>query len=902
MEENQQEPETRVYAGLLGLIDLIRTLSRHLRRDRWLSPFLCLVSVPTSGANSARATLAVLGERFTEGSRRVPHVVVNGSDPAGLAELLHKAYEGLSAGFGLPRLRFRHYPMLEWLVTVDLRDVPTNRRDRYLARELRTNLGTRTTTPADAGAHLLGGWPGLLLWLSAVLLPAAIVRLLFRLRGEVRWFMRQEFLSPRLEGGFIAFAGRLTRGIRDLQDRDQVERLLVHAFLQDLRLAYRRRPWRLAAWRRSACPVLLIDDLAAGGAGYRFLELVNVIRNAGHSDPLLVVTAGNDVPPDALAPTGRAAVGSLSSLDGLAGAYLAWRQSLPVARQARTRTAWYRPVLIPGVDVPAVAPLLPRIVPAKPPLLARPLVLVGLVLALGLGVGAFYAGDVYNGVRGALAGCSPVHVEGTVRTEFVERQCIGYSDGAEQFFSDDPGLLRIQRTVFRQNGEGTRAARAKRNNPLVTLVYFGSLTKPGEVAGDETFAAEREELEGIAAAQARAYGEANNNPTSPYLRVVVANAGQEMGHAGRVVPMIAELSRDDPTVLGVIGLVESRTGTKKAIRELGGTGLPVAVPTLSADDMADSSNPYLQISAPNVDQAALIHDHVTQVLGRKRIFNFYTYGAQGQAASDNDLYVNTLRNDLRNAFGLANYQESFWDDTVDMRGMCVDGLADGVVFFGGRYGQFGAFANRLASDCNGRAILLADDSVNRYMASAGSRDTAPENLPVTYVSKGSLAYCGRLATAQDTERQYFLSDIRSRSTDPGFAGLGLCTPGEPVGERVGLAYDTTRLLLKSANQLAAEAGGGVARWDPTLIRPRDLYRQARRLANPYHGVTGLLRFDQNGIPVAKRLTLLCATNIKQAFRTDDTVPVEVDRNRNADEAEETRGYLGEQPVKRRACG
>ena len=34
----------------------------------------------------------------------------------------------------------------------------------------------------------------------------------------------------------------------------------------------------------------------------------------------------------------------------------------------------------------------------------------------------------------------------------------------------------------------------------------------------------------------------------------------------------------------------------------------------------------LQQPAPNIDEATLVYDHVTEVLKKKRIFNFYTYG------------------------------------------------------------------------------------------------------------------------------------------------------------------------------------------------------------------------------------------------------------------------------------
>ncbi len=424
------------------------------------------------------------------------------------------------------------------------------------------------------------------------------------------------------------------------------------------------------------------------------------------------------------------------------------------------------------------------------------------------------------------------------------------------------------------------------------MIYFGSLTKPDALAGEETFAGEREELQGMAAAQYRAFLEAREHRADPYLRIVVANAGQEMEYSPDLVKMLTKLARDDATVLGVIGLVESRKVIKGAIRDLAEAGLPVIAPTLSADGIADASNKYLQISATNLDEAQLVYNHTTQVLNKTKIFNYYTYGAASYSEGEqNDLYVNTLREDLREKFG-ADYTDSFWTLDVDLRSACPDNFPDGVVFFGGRYGDFGAFANKLASDCSGNPpLLIGDDSVNRYMANAELRLSAPENLPVAYVAKGALAYCDQLTRAGDYERSNFRSDVRSV--------LSLCMSDTAIGERVGLAYDATRMVLRAVKQIASSIqspSGGA--WNPDEITPTGVHARIRELANPYRGVTGFIRFNANGVPIGKRLTILCVPNIKIAFHTPGDVPKEIDRF--PDSPEEDTAY-GTPTPDRRAC-
>jgi hypothetical protein len=339
-----------------------------------------------------------------------------------------------------------------------------------------------------------------------------------------------------------------------------------------------------------------------------------------------------------------------------------------------------------------------------------------------------------------------------------------------------------------------------------------------------------------------------------------------------VVRMLADLAREEPTLLGVIGLVESREAVRTAIRELGAVNLPVIAPTLSADRIADASSKYLQISASNHDESQFVHQYVTQVLNKTEVFNYYTFGATGQQrGEEDDLYVNTLRDGLQAQFG-DRYQESYWQDHVDLRSVCADRFPNGVIFFGGRYGDFGPFARELASACSGNMpLLIGDDSVNRYMANVDIRRSAPENLPVAYVVKGALSYCDQLVTARDTERVFFRGDAQKL--------LSLCGTHTPIGERVGLAYDATRMPLKAVRSLASSlqppAGGA---WRPEQINPVGVHAQIRDMADPYHGVTGLITFNANGIAVGKRLTMLCVPNIKQAFQSALDVPKEIDRH------------------------
>jgi hypothetical protein len=861
----------RVLPGLLALVELIESLVHRSGRREWRIPLLCLVTRP-----GTPSPLAVVAKRFNTGDRQVPHVRVS-AKAGDLRALLHHAYEGLSARrFGAPPLRFRHFALAEWLMSVDLKKVPVAKRQRELARRLGRNFGLPGNQDAYGVAQAVGGLLGFMLWVAAFVLPMMLLRPF--VTGRMRWFMRQQYLAPKLSGSFFAFAVRLTGDARDAEDRSQLDRLLVHAFLQDLRAAYRRRIWRLTAWRRTAYPVLLLDDIELTNAGYELLSVVSAVRNeTGRSDPLLIITSGQDAPPYGL-PVQEAPEGWVVPLDGVQGAYRAWYDNIPAARRARDETAWYLPVEIPPADLDALQARLPRIAPPPLPLLARPLVLIGLVVAGLLGSGIWYGPQLRDAYVAYQHACYPVNPPGRVNVVWTDQQCIGYSDNDGQYFGQSAWLVDIQKKIFKQNRDAEASWAARGNRPYVTLVFLATLTRPDPKANqdDETYVAEGEGLQGMLAAQYRANLEADNDSASPYLRIIVANAGQEAQHADQVVDMLKGLVDHDHTVIGVVASVDSRKRPQIALRTLDAIGLPAITPTTSADHIGDGSNSYLQIAPPNNDQAQLVHHYVTQVLHRQDVFNYYTYGVKGIANQGDDLYVDTLRDRLRSTFA-EHYQDKFWKNGVKVTDLCADTF-NGVIFFGGRYSEFGAFVSQVYSDCSGRLpILISDDSTSRYMANHSARQGAPTTLPLIFASKGALSSCNLLAAAGQSERRNFLSDIST--------GLSYCrsdsqTTGDLAGGWIGLTYDATRIMVRAVKDIAGnrpQIGTG-QRWDPAQINPQMVYQQARQWnkTHPYQAVTGPIQFDPNGVPIDKYLSLLCAPNIQTAYRTNDDLPYEVD--------------------------
>ncbi|HEX6074953.1 MAG TPA: hypothetical protein VFZ32_06785 [Micromonosporaceae bacterium] len=351
----------------------------------------------------------------------------------------------------------------------------------------------------------------------------------------------------------------------------------------------------------------------------------------------------------------------------------------------------------------------------------------------------------------------------------------------------------------------------------------------------------------------------------------------------KAVAMLEELVRDDPTVVGVVGLVDSRTSTAKALRELNRIGLPAVATTLSADKFDDNSELYLQMSAPNADQAKMIREYAVH-LKVSEVLIYYTTGLNSSRKQDR--YVDTLVKALEERFGRRLLKEPAfrWDDQSLAHKTCGYG---GLLVFAGRWSEFDGFLRAL-TECGDDPPknLVADDSVNRYMANHHLRKTAPGNVPVTYVSKAALATCDALWAARKANndlRDSFLRLVQKQNP----LDRPRCLPNDstPVGERVSLAYDAAIMVTDAVERLAARLRPNTqAKWDPQAVNPISVHTEMLlRAQRGFQGVTGLIRFtDDSGVPVSRRISLLKVKSVRDLA----SEPVEVFHCGVADSADD----------------
>ncbi|WP_228122646.1 ABC transporter substrate-binding protein [Saccharothrix syringae] len=883
-----------VFPGIDDLLTLVRNLVRRPRlfeRDPDLDvrgdlplPLVCLVREP-----GADGFLARLDRALDAKLPKVPHVLVDvdrvGEHPDAVLPLLHELHVALrhqQLGRN-PLRRFDHYELAHHLTGVRLPPRQVKREEPVETVLRAWSGGSPLSGPAAEVVDKAGERAQLLIALAKF--AGRLVGLYWgrdRIPGlgrERRWFMGQPYMVPRHSQDFLGFAARLTRDRRDFENPEQVRKLLVHAFLEDLRIAYRRTRLRFLprrrGLRRTAHVTALLDNVDGPG-GWELLRLVNEVRNeTGQLDPLLIITTSRGQPALLGEPPGpnKPNVAKL--------ALTAWKGRLPRRRQLLAEDARYLFVTLPATVPPDDAgpdeqdrrawETEAREQPRPEPRLARrgvaevvavcallaALVVPTLAVRDHWRAGCAFFGAVSGGVATGLA-----RIDG-------HDQCVGYSDSDRQVFGDNPRLRLAQEHVFAQNEVAERLHREVRDRPYVSLVYFAGLTANDSAPATEHSVAE--ELEGLVIRQRE-----QNTTTStaePLLRVVVANGGAGMDAAAVVArDMIVPLTRSDPSILGVVGLDRSVAQTEEAIRELGRHGVPTLGTTLTKVGLDRLSPLYFQLVPDNGRQAALLGEYARRV--RATAVTIYHPPVDGP-----NTYVTSLVEAVRDRLGgggVAVSTTGWVGSPTELPALCADqrDRSGEVVFYAGRENDFGDFLRTVRRNCPDLARLpriVADDATSRFVAHAPGRDQNEFNgVSVSYVGMGGLVVlAGRRcveggsgalaggASALDA----FCAGYRDLREDLG----SLPAEDRPVmpwpGERVGGLYDTAGLFVDAVRRLRSA--------DPAPPHPAAIAQEFREMT--FLGATGVIDFRASRIANGRNLAVLTIDNVRD-LEGDDGVP------------------------------
>ncbi|MFC3963297.1 hypothetical protein [Nocardia jiangsuensis] len=689
-----------------------------------------------------------------------------------------------------PRLRFERLTLLLWLmeqrVDHDERHPDRTMRMRLLQRGLAVRLD-HWIQRADAESSNDTWWWRASLWFLRLLTVAAFqVAVTGRvpvLSGRYRWFLRQPYLAPGLSGTFVRFASRLTEDEWKNEDQDSVRLLLIHAFLEDLRRAYRLRFWQVWRRRETVYPVLLVDNADAANGGFSLLESINTVRNqTGLFDPLLVIATAATAPPDAGSnDTARRLYDAAEAGD----AYERWCDELLRDQRRRRETAWFLPIQISAVvagqpdnNWSPINTFAKRVRPAW--WLSR-WIRIGVpavVVALAAGTALWWQDaqwDRHCGSRNR-------------DLIWTGSECVGISDGSFSFLPSDDAFRKVEVVIADQNRQAEEQHRSNPARPFITIVVLEGFTAP---AGEASVSAgPRKSIEGVAVAQAR---QLSGPASTPLVKVLLANAGKQLDQGYRLVQPLRALLRRDPTVVGVVGLDQSRLTVLTLIHELSRMGVPMVSSTLSADTLAQSSPLYFQVAPSNrreAQVAAAFADRLVREENRPRTVRIYYSG------DEDDIYSSNLQQDAREEFEALGFTvQSVAFAPPGITGQLSAGAAGrdicggyrGVTFFAARGADFEEFISG-AEGCGGKdSLLIGDDDIANHVADDAMR-TRTRAIPYYYLSFANDAI--GVGAAQDYYEPWNKL-FASRPPDSG-------PPSDPYGP---LAYDATQVLITAATYL-----------------------------------------------------------------------------------------------------
>lgn len=894
-----------VFPGVHALLTLVRSLYRrpkYFERDTGLGrrgdlplPLVCLLRKP-----GADGFLARLDEALDIELAEVPHVLVDvpapsDDHPEAVLPLLHTLHHKLRDGqFGRKGSlkRFETYELAHHLTCTELTP-PRGKRDEPIKAVLNAwGRGSRIPDEAKDAADQAGG--RLQVVIGTLKLAGYLIGLYWgrdRVPGlfrERRWFMRQPYMVPKHSPGFLRFAERLTRNRRlpkngrPAENPDQVHKLLVHAFLEDLRIAYRRNRLRFLprrrGWRRTAHVTVLLDNIDDNG-GWELLRLINEVRNeTGELDPLLIIAAG-DEPPPGFSPEPRVPNEPTVAEKALEE----WKNRLPRRRQLLAADARYLFVTLPTPDQPSVE-LSDKDAdvwqtasgegggPRPAPWLAWRGVgemIAAVVLVVALTPTSVTAVG-YWGVECAFVGAWSDGIATQVVNIGGHDQCVGYSDNEGQVFGHNERLRHAQHAVFAQNRIAERLHEDVPGRPYLSLIYFAGLTSNENTPATEHSVAE--EIEGMVIRQRNL-----NAPTSrsePLLRVVIANGGTGMAAAPQVVhDALIPLAESDPSIMGVVGLDRSVDETEEAITQLGRRGIPVLGTTLTSVGLGDLSPLYFQLVPDNAVQARLISEYARQVgAARVTIYHPPTNGP--------NTYVTTLVDVMRTRLATDKVEvvEKGWRQSPDeLPSLCADGVdrSDEIAFYAGREIDFGDFLRTIRRSCAKPEKLprvVADDAVSRWVAHApGRRPDELNGVTVSYVSMGGPVVLAGQKCVDGESGALVGGGAALDSFCGGYRTLqeelsALPAEERPIaswpGERVGGLYDAAGLFVEATRLLWPRADGA----RPHRSAVASMFREMT-----FEGATGMIRFRDSRIGNDRTLAILTINDVHD-LRGPDGVP------------------------------
>lgn len=520
----------------------------------------------------------------------------------------------------------------------------------------------------------------------------------------------------------------------------------------------------------------------------------------------------------------------------------------------------------------------------------RKLVSTTLVVALvgyGLAFGAHAYQHCLRGFR-PLAPVRAVWDDTLMLDRSGDGQCLGLAVGVGDFSSKSvhrDGELEADAREIRElaeliHEENRRVRRRRRPElPHVTVVV-STILSTNQLEPRHGLSVGVNELRGAYLAQRSWNGFGDHAEPPPfYVRIVLANLGGQSEEAEQVDDKIRDLVRQDPTVLGVTGLGQTRPSVIEAVDSLGPDGgsqggIPMVASALSGGAFTGERY-FFRVAVTNERQAKVgarylaglqhAEDRKPFILAdstdpySKELAKHYDTELSGHDAFAAD----PVRLEYRTAEPALSPRTRERLRT-NMRDMCRASNRAGrdpLLVYTGRANELSNVLKALGStSCFGRTLVFGGDDLAQIDMSSSSYllDRGVENGQLRFTSFGVPQDEWReVSTSAQVGRamsDYFRLYERAReTTDPSvFRGA---SNGHIVA-----AYDALGLLL-AAGRAGGVGTGGVV--------DREAVNQAL-LGMTYPGATGVIQFPQRapdgafGDPVRKLVTIHSVVGMRSA--------------------------------------
>jgi hypothetical protein len=598
--------------------------------------------------------------------------------------------------------------------------------------------------------------------------------------------------------------------------------LRVLALLEDLRVCH--RPWALDLRHRKRTfpPLIFLPSATEKNGGLAFLQAVSDVRSRrSEQDPLLIlagVPRQDDIehPEDA---------GGSADKDDLKS-YTAWASGMRLNQSPSRESAWPWALVYPVTDR-GLEPEQTDIIQerARRSWWTRVWSRRSLALIVMLGVVAtvLYLGhDSQEEARAdevaRLLYCDSSHY--LVRSPQSPGQCVGIDTTDSLDFVPADGGVRLNGALpgFALGESGTGAGislrqleqlimaqnrRAEQAPTHITFVYADALTSATNQAGELQAAGAGKQLAGVYAWQYHA----NAEGTVP-VRIDLANGGQDMDSQVVMAQEIVAAARQDPSIVGVIGLGRDTATSPQAVDDLAADDLAVVDPSNSDDALPEDWN-YFGLAATNAEEADSLRSVIAHVPDKSAVV-FTRQGDDPYSEQQATAGQNMLRSAGFSLIGGSPISYPVTNDRADFEGaaasspqdhVCGAATRPSVIYLAGRSDDLSGLMS-LISDHSGcfapHVIVLSGDDLAKDEL-PGAAYNLPSTVTVYYAVPTDVSQTAT-GSSLDLDLYHALDLSRTPSyADPFFADGG-----------VALAYDAAHALYEAATGTLSDATGSAA--------------------------------------------------------------------------------------------